>query len=197
MTMDHLIINDDGRVAGTASGDFGLAPGQRAIPSPHDFDISRIGSVRAVFKGDKVTFEDIIPPAPPIEMLRAGAVSRAMAIIGGLSRPIRDAYTQAEVDSWPAQAAEARAVAAGGGPEDAPTLAMIAAARGVTLAQIAASVIANASQFSAIMVAEQGLRRQAEAAIAAATTPTEIDAVLADLREQVMATAQAMGGGNG
>ena len=197
--MDKLIISADGRVLAVADGDISPAPGQRIIDAPPGFDHGLIGDIRVTIKGDKLTFERISPPAPPIDVLRAGALSRAMTLIGGLSRPIRDAYTQAEVDSWPAQAAEARAVIDGAGEADAPTLALIAAARKATLAQIAQSVIANAAAFSAIMVAEQGLRRAAEAAIGAAQDADQIDAALASIREQVTARARemGMGGGNG
>jgi hypothetical protein len=190
----HIIYDDTtGQVIGC--GD--MLPGEdQSRLDVNEFDVSRLGKVRVVKRRGELVLEDIPPPMPPIEMLRTGAVSRAMAIIGGLSRPIRDAYTEAEVDSWAAQAAEARAVLAGGGAEYAPTLALIAAARNVTLAQIAASVSVNAAAFSAIMVAEQNLRRQAEAAINAATTQAEIDAALAAIRAQVLAAAQAMGGGS-
>jgi hypothetical protein len=131
--------------------------------------------------------------AAAIARIRGDASRRAIEIIGALSAPIMAQYPPGERESWSTQAVEARAVKAGAPASAAPTLVMLAQGRGITLDAMADLVIAASLQFAAVAAAEQALRREAEALLAAATTPEEIETALAAIGALAGARAAEMG----
>ena len=73
------------------------------------------------------------------DMVRAEG-ARRLALIG-------EPYSKEERETWPQQVEEAKAVSADANAE-APLLARLAAPRGITVAQMAAAVIAKANAFA-------------------------------------------------
>jgi hypothetical protein len=81
-----------------------------------------------------------VHPAPTETQVRAEA-ARRLALIAA-------PYAPEERETWPVQIAEAEAVAADAGA-DAPMLAALAAARGLTVPQMAALVLTKRDEFRA------------------------------------------------
>lgn len=121
----------------------------------------------------------------PIGPMKVSAMARVLAMANDLTGRVTRQYPAAEVVSWPTQDAEARAVLAGGTAADAPLLAALAAGTGATLQAYATSVLAKSSAYRAILVAAKALRDAAQAGLADADTPAEIEAVVQAAREAV------------
>lgn len=133
---------------------------------------------------------DVSPEAVAAATLvaaRNAARQRMIDYANTITARITSAYPAAEVASWPTQEAEARAVQAGGTAADAPLLSMMAAGANVSLADYAASVIAKATAYRAIVATVKAVRDETEAAIEAAGSEAEIDDALAGAK----ATADA------
>ena len=90
--------------------------------------------------GDWVHSPPVVEPIEPTaDMVRAEG-ARRLALIG-------EPYSKEERETWPQQVEEAKAVSADVNAE-APLLARLAAPRGITVAQMAAAVIAKANAFA-------------------------------------------------
>ncbi len=115
---------------------------------------------------------------------KASLIAAANVITGGLT----GAYAQAEVDSWPTQAAEAQIVLSGGVlPAMALLPALAANAAGVAVASVtpqqvhamAEAIIAKAAGFYAVIHLVQSARYAGSEAIDAAATADAVSAALA------------------
>jgi len=135
-------------------------------------------------------------PVPALASAISTAIAGVLAYANGITALITNAYPQSEVDSWPAQLAEARIVVAGGIPP-APSLlqAMVALQNNpsLTLQSLAAAVIANATAYQIIVANVQAVRISAQTQLNAVTNPTQITPILAALQAQANALAVALG----
>lgn len=111
-----------------------------------------------------------------VTALRTQKITGMDAAYNAAVNPISAQYPATERDSWGKQEAEARAYAASN-TAITPLLSAIATARGLTVADLAARVIAKADDYSTFAGALIGRRQARMDAIAAATTADEIDAV--------------------
>jgi hypothetical protein len=117
-------------------------------------------------------------PTDPEEILlicRALALEAMLARIEALTAQFTAGYPSAEIQSWPTKAAEAAIVLAGGA---SAMITAEAAGRGKTAQEMATMIAANAAFYTTIIGAMSGVRGSAGEAIAAATTPEEVDAAL-------------------
>ena len=135
------------------------------------------------------------PPAnlPPLVEAQRAARARVVAYADAITARVTARYPATEVASWPTQAIEARAIKAGAGAADAPLLSALAAAWGMTLAQIADVVLAKAAAYTAITAAVIQIRDAAMRAIDAAPDVATLEASLAAVRAQADAAAAQMG----
>lgn len=134
-----------------------------------------------------------LPPPPSLAEIKAGALKRVVAYADRITARITGRYPAAEVASWPTQEAEALRVQAGGAAGDAPLIAAMAAAAGMSPSDFAALVLAKAAAYRQIVAAVQATRSQAEALIGSCQSAAEVEAALVTLRGEADAQAQAMG----
>jgi hypothetical protein len=119
-------------------------------------------------------------PSPPdvypnVETARAAM----LGFINTLTSKITDQYPAAEVSAWPSKAEAARAVIADTARADQTAMIQDEAdLTGATLADQAAAIVAKAEVFEAIVAKVSGLRQATDAALVAATTSLEREAVL-------------------
>ena len=145
------------------------------------------------------------PPAPPapvpfvgltLAQAQATAIQSMIDFADALTAQVTNRYPRGEVDSWPAQLAEARLVQAGQTPP-APSLlqAIVTAANSpaVTMASLAASIITNATNYQNIVAWIQTIRTGAQTQIGAATDPSQIPAIVDSLTVSASATAATFG----
>lgn len=104
---------------------------------------------------DEAAVQAIID-AYPLAALQADVVADIDAHARALRELVVRDTSPAEMASWPIKRAEALAFAANGDPASAPMLAVEAAARGVSLGDMAAMVTAKATALSALEAAISG-----------------------------------------
>lgn len=121
-------------------------------------------------------------PAADMAALRAEARVRVVALLTAAQAAITGDVPPAEMASWPAKAAAARAWLADQSQPAPLLIAGEAAKRGRTAVQVATRITQKAAVWEAVIAAHTGLRGNAEDTIDAATTPLEIDAALDALR---------------
>ena len=111
-----------------------------------------------------------------ISSLRASKLHSARQRCDSAMAELEKDYPQSEIKSWAKQEAEALAVS--NQPNSpAPLLAAIAAERGIALDELAAKVLSKAAVFASAAGQIIGQRQAVEAAIMAATTVTELEAI--------------------
>src|SRR6185312_13253029 len=114
------------------------------------------------------------PPLPvSIVAQKAAALSAINAAAAGAVQIVSSAYPQFEIDTWDAQESEARAWLADN-EASTPTLAPIAAARGITLADLASRVVAKAEMFRPLVAHWIGVRQALEDQLDATTDAATI-----------------------
>lgn len=119
-------------------------------------------------------------PAVPIEEARARAMKKVMAWATENAARITSRYVPAEVAAWPAKAADARKVAAGG---DASLLiATEATALNVSPALLCSKIIAKAEAYETRIATLAAIRQKAEIMLAAAGSEAEVTAVLQTIK---------------
>lgn len=121
--------------------------------------------------------------AAELAAARTAAADRLTGMLDARARAITGEVPVAEMASWPAKEAAARAHLAG--TADTPALAMLAAETSLTgeaTADLATRIVANADAYRLAAAHLAGLRRATLAAIAAAATPEAVAEVLARLR---------------
>lgn len=150
----------------------------------------------AVAPGYLVQAGKFKPPPPivvPLAELQAAARQRVVAYADALTARITARYPAAEVASWPTRADEAAKVQGGAGADVTPLITALAAASGQTRAEIAATILAKAAAYTAVVVAVSVLREQAEAAIAAAPDEAALAAALDALKQAADARVAELG----
>lgn len=118
-------------------------------------------------------------PADPGAQLAAAKAERMEAINQACAQDlakIAATYPDGEVKSWPQQVAEAAALAIDAGAAT-PLLTVIAAVRGITVADLANLVRIKADAYSAISGQMIGRRQFLESALDAAETPEAVSEV--------------------
>lgn len=111
------------------------------------------------------------PPPCPADV-RVESARRMAAIVAN--------YTPEERTTWPEQIRQAEAWTAAGGAavdDDAPMLAVIAQARGMTTGQMVARVHAKRTAYAAAVAPILARQQALEAALEAASTPEERAAI--------------------
>jgi hypothetical protein len=134
------------------------------------------------------------PPEPTMPELRQAAFGRAMEFGKRIEQAILGRYTAGEPLTWETQEREARLVLSGAtlGPD--AILPGLAEDRGITLASLAAIVVAKADQFKLVVRAGQRLRRAAEGLLSPSLdTPAALDAAVQSLRQAAAQEATALG----
>ena len=123
--------------------------------------------------------------SPPIDQLRANAKGEMVAWIDRLTEQLRADIPRDEIASWPAKSGEARAFLANG--TAAPILQVEADMVGLTLTEVAETIVARAALYEAVVGAVAGIRRNTAAAIDAATDAEGVALAL----DEALATAAA------
>lgn len=90
---------------------------------------------------------------------------------------ITASYTAKEIATWPQQAVEADAYGASQSADDAPMLAVMAAKRGITLAEMVGRVNAARAVFTAAAGAVLGAQQKLETDVWAAEDQAALDAI--------------------
>lgn len=132
----------------------------------------------------------------PLDALKATALSQMDAAHANYLRLLTGSASPEERDTWTVKEDAATAYLA-----DAATdaqKAMIeaeAAGGGITPTQLAQTIKAKATAFLTLVGQASGLRAKGRAAIKAATTPEELEAVLTALDAEAQAVAAAIAGG--
>ena len=210
--------NSDGTLRGAHQilGDKS-ASGAETIGSPQKLDPMAVGTllgtsfvgfantpvvVPASFTGIVPNPNPVLTDAQVLAQAKLVATAGIIAFANLMTDKIASAYPKAEVDSWPTQLSEARAIVAGTALPTGSLLPLLAAgALGVAVADVppasllamAQKVIKKAVAYNTIIATVQGLRMQGEAAIAAAATTADLAAAMAALKVKGTAAAQALG----
>lgn len=135
--------------------------------------------------GEAVVRERLVEEAPPFDAdaARADAMARVLRWCDTVARGVTGRYVAAEVAAWPAKAANARQIMAGG---DVPTLiAVEAAALGVTPADLAAVIVTKAEAYETIIAGLAAVRQKAAALIEVAASQEELQTILAGVRTEL------------
>ncbi|MEO1749002.1 MAG: hypothetical protein AAFR27_10390, partial [Pseudomonadota bacterium] len=118
-------------------------------------------------------------PAPPLDGLKADAKAKVLEWATSFGRRFTDQYPDAEVASWPAKIAEARAYLA----DTTSTVTMLrteANALGVTVDDLADRVVAKGEIYERAQALIAATRQKTQTAIDAAQNALEIDQILYD-----------------
>lgn len=124
---------------------------------------------------------------------RMKARRKIIAYADTIAARITGQYPQAEVMTWDAQEAEAKAVLAGDALEPDALLLQMAAAAKTDIKAYATRVMAKARGYRSVVIAVKTIRDQAEAALEACASPTEVDAAMTALRAAADARAAELG----
>lgn len=119
--------------------------------------------------------------SPPITEMSADAARAAvLAAIARVEDVLTSGVPLAEKLSWPSKEAAARAVVAGNGSAlDVSLLAGESALTGETVEELAARILASADAYRFAVSRMAGIRRGAEARIAAAARPADMEQAVA------------------
>ena len=112
-------------------------------------------------------------PAPDLSVLKAQKISAIRIHFEGLVAGLKADAAPYEVETWAVQTAEYSAWAANN-TVPTPYVSALAAARSMTLADLMAKIGAKVAGLASI----QGMQHALEAAVNAATTQAELDAVV-------------------
>lgn len=118
----------------------------------------------------------IVDQLPSLEEVRAEALARMRAWIAEFVGQFTQGVPAAELASWPAKAAAARAFLATGIEQS--LISAEAAVTGEPADRLAKRIASKAEAYEHIIARVTGLRRATEAAVTTAETPAEIQAAL-------------------
>lgn len=132
------------------------------------------------------------PPPPDIGAMKAAAEARVIEEHASMLEKLSGNYTAAERDTWALQLEWARGYLADQNAAHAALLAgMVPQSQATTPAAdaqlMADRIVAKANQYAALTMLAQRTKAEALAAIAAAATPADLDAVMAGLADVVAA----------
>lgn len=128
--------------------------------------------------GDEWTQQfEVIDIAMPLADKRAEIKREADAIARAKRDDVTTAFSPAEMASWAIKRAEALAYQASGNAADAPSLAMEAAARGVSLGILVSKVLAKSTMLAALEATIAGRCGAIQDTATAATSEAELLAI--------------------
>ena len=130
------------------------------------------------------------PPPALIGTIRANAIAAMIARIDQFTAQFTAGVPKDEMASWPTKAAGAEVVLSGG---TSAIISAEAATLGVDAMTVATDIATRSTQYAAIIGAVTGVRRSAEAGIAAAGDQAEVDAALAAAMATAVSIATSMG----
>lgn len=126
--------------------------------------------------------------------IRAEAKAKVVEWASAALAPFTAGYPNEEVVAWGAKLAAARKVLAGGAE---PLIAIEAQALGIPATALAAKVVEKGSLYEEIVALASAIRGKTHAAIDAAASANEVDAVLASAMDEATATLASLGVRNG
>lgn len=129
-----------------------------------------------------------------LDQIRDEAKAKVIAWASATLSQFTTGYPPEEVLSWSAKLPAARRVLAG---EREPMIEIEAKALGVAPTALAAKIAQKGGQYEAIVALASAIRSKTHAAIDAATTPAQIDAVLAAALAEATATLASLGVASG
>lgn len=135
--------------------------------------------------GVAVVREQAEADLPPFDVAaaRASAMARVLRWCDAKAGAVTSRYVAAEVAAWPAKAAGARQIVAGG---DVPLLiATEATALGVPPATLAGWIVTKAEAYETIIAGLAAVRQKAAAQIELAATQEEIQAALTEVKAEL------------
>jgi hypothetical protein len=122
-------------------------------------------------------FSAPVAPVIPLADVKSAKLAQLSSECSMRMDAIKAGYPAEEVQSWDKQESEARAYTVSSSAAT-PLLSALAAARGITLADLAARVIAKADQFAAASGAIIGKRQHYEDQVTAATDAATVEAIV-------------------
>ena len=140
-------------------------------PCPPDF-----------WRGRYVNDEWVETGSPPIDEEKSKKRREINAAADAALTMITGQYPRSEIDSWPTQVAEAEAYTA---DNNAPTPfidGLVARRPGVTKAELAGRILANATAYKALSADVFGQRQALDDLVDAATTVDEVQAIVVDIQ---------------
>ena len=125
-----------------------------------------------------------IPPIPLAEKKKEAIREvKSFADVVANRPDVAGLYPQSEKEGWPTKLAAAEAHLAGSASQmQTDMLTTEANIVGITVVQLAQAIVAKAAWFAKVNATIAGMRQKAFAAIDAATTNDEVDAVLAQMK---------------
>jgi len=118
------------------------------------------------------------PPSPPLESVKASAISTINSTYNKAMISLTGDAPQAERETWAMQLEAAQAYQAGTATSDQTALLNAILRYDETMDTLAAKVVGKASLVLLLIGAFLGIKRRAEKAIESATTYEEIDAAI-------------------
>ena len=144
----------------------------------------------AVKYGESAPLEVILVAVVTIEAIRENAIRAMVDRINEFTAQFTAGVPKDEVASWPTKAAGAEVVLGGG---TSAIISAEAATLGVDAMTVATDIATRSAQYEAIIGAVTGVRRSAEAGIAAAGDQAEVDAALDAAMVTAVSIATSMG----
>lgn len=172
-------------------------PRSQTVSTDVDLDVDTDARrVRATPRLRDLTAEEI-DALPSMDSLRASALARAIAYGNRLTQGEISQWAGVEPFSWGLQRDEAAIVRAGGALGEGAVLPELAADKGVTLAEYADDVWANAMRYQAVLKAAVYLRRAATTVLTdeGLDTPEKLAEAVAALTVEADALAAQLLGG--
>jgi len=135
------------------------------------------------------------PPSPPLESVKASAISTINSTYNKAMISLTGDAPQAERETWAMQLEAAQAYQAGTATSDQTALLNAILRYDETMDTLAAKVVGKASLVLLLIGAFLGIKRRAEKAIESATTHDEIDAAIQMATDESKAAFAAIMGG--
>jgi len=143
--------------------------------------VQEAGKPRPVYAGaGGVKIGTVDLPADPVAALeekRQSALERLKGAIDSKLRTLINEYPEHESATWPTAVEESRAIVAGTAT-DTPHVTASAAESGLTVNELAQTIVNNANNYAAASGRIVGLRIKVKESIKAATSEAEINAAL-------------------
>lgn len=105
-------------------------------------------------------------PTPTLQELKTAKATSIDADFRTACDAIRAGYSPDEIQSWPQQQAQAEAYTADN-TASVPLISAMASARGITVAELAARILANTSAYSTVYGQALGIKQARQDALAA------------------------------
>lgn len=183
--MRYATIDSAGLPTGFYSDDVHVnIPADAVIISDDDWRAHISGDLR---RWNGSVWEPYVPPPPPLADIKAQAKREVIQFADAMaSRPdVAGIYPQAEKEGWATKLSAADAYIAGTASQlQTDMLTTEANIVGVTVDQLAQTIVQRAAWFTKVNATIAGLRQKAFAGIDAAVDAAGVDAVLQQMRQE-------------